>query len=72
MVMAVKALEHLPANQQITGYSNIWIKENFDKTEYIHLQRETLEEDKIRLGEACILESVDMHIIRLAKELHLE
>lgn len=72
MVMAVKALEHLPANQQITGYSNIWIKENFDKPEYIHLQRKTLEEDKIRLGEACILESVDMHIIRLAKELHLE
>lgn len=70
--MAVKALEHLPANQQIAGYSNIWIKENFDKTKHIQLQRETLNEDKIGLSEVFILESIDMQIIRLAKELHLE
>lgn len=72
MVLAVKALKHLPTNQQIAGYSNIWIKENFDKTEFIQLQRETLEEDKIRTSDAYILESIDVQIIRLAKELHLE
>lgn len=72
MVMAVKALKHLPNNQQIAGYSNIWIKENYDKTEYLQLQRETSEEDKIRASDAFILESIDVQIIRLAKELHLE
>lgn len=72
MVIAVKALEYLPANQEIAGYSNIWIKENFDKKEYIHPQKETLEEDNIRLSEAIVLENIDMQIIRLAKELHLE